>query len=82
MYFRSLLALCASVLFSHAATAAPTQLLRFPDVCTNHVAFVYAGDIHVVGRAGGQARRLTSHAGLELFPKFSPDCRWIAFSAE
>ncbi len=82
MSFRPLLTLCASVLFMQAATAAPTQLLRFPDVCSNQVAFVYAGDIHLVGRAGGAARRLTSHAGLELFPKFSPDCRWIAFSAE
>ena len=32
--------------------------------------------------AGGAAHRLTSHAGLELFPKISPDGQWIAFSAE
>jgi len=66
----------------HAETDGNTRLLRFPDVCANQIAFVYAGDIYTVARAGGEARRLTSHAGLELFPKFSPDCRWIAFSAE
>jgi tricorn protease len=32
--------------------------------------------------SGGEARRITSHPGLELFPKFSPDGRWIAFSAQ
>ena len=33
-------------------------------------------------RAGGSARRLTSAPGAELFPKFSPDGRSIAFTAE
>jgi tricorn protease len=46
------------------------------------IAFVYAGDIWTVAASGGTARRLTSHPGLELFPKFSPDGRWIAFSGE
>jgi len=31
---------------------------------------------------GGDARRLTSHVGDEIFPKFSPDGRWIAFTGE
>jgi tricorn protease len=59
-----------------------TRLLRYPDVSKTHVAFVYAGDIYVVGRNGGTALRLTSGEGLELYPKFSPDGNWIAFSAE
>ena len=46
------------------------------------MAFVYAGDIWTVGANGGEARRLTSHEGLELFPKISPDGKWIAFSGE
>ena len=32
--------------------------------------------------SGGNAKRLTSHPGIELFPKISPDGKWIAFSAE
>ena len=68
-----------------AALAAPahadTRLLRFPDVSDTHVAFVHAGDIYTVPRTGGVATRLTSHDGLELFPKFSPDGTQIAFSA-
>jgi tricorn protease len=58
------------------------RLLRFPDIHGDTIAFVYAGDIWTVPASGGTARRLTSHAGLELFPKFSPDGRWIAFSGE
>jgi tricorn protease len=58
------------------------RLLRFPDINKNLVAFVYAGDIWTVSANGGEARRLTSHEGLELFPKISPDGKWIAFSAE
>lgn len=58
------------------------RMLRFPDINGNMVAFVYAGDIWTVEATGGNARRLTSHEGLELFPKISPDGKWIAFSAE
>jgi tricorn protease len=58
------------------------RMMRFPDINNNLVAFVYAGDIWTVSSDGGEARRLTSHAGLELFPKISPDGKWIAFSGE
>ncbi|MHC1778349.1 MAG: PDZ domain-containing protein [Lentimicrobium sp.] len=58
------------------------RLLRFPDINKNLVAFAYAGDIWTVDATGGNARRLTSHEGIELFPKISPDGKWIAFSAE
>lgn len=59
-----------------------TLLLRFPDISATQVSFVHGGDIYVAPRNGGRATRLTSHSGEELFPKFSPDGRWIAFSAE
>jgi tricorn protease len=59
-----------------------SRLLRFPDIYKDKIAFVYAGDIWIVESNGGTARRLTSHKGMELFPKFSPDGEWIAFSAE
>lgn len=58
------------------------RLLRFPDINKDLIAFVYAGDIWIVPAAGGEAKRLTSHKGLELFPKISPDGKWIAFSGE
>jgi tricorn protease len=64
--------------------AAPpeTHLMRFPDIWHDQVAFVYAGDIWVASTRGGQARRLTAHPGDELYPKFSPDGKWIAFTGQ
>jgi tricorn protease len=58
------------------------RLLRFPDIHRDFVVFVYGGDIWRAPVAGGPAYRLTSHTGLELFPKISPDGQWIAFNAE
>jgi len=76
-----LLAIC--LLLSSAAFALQdARLLRFPDISKDLVAFVYAGDIWSVPAAGGAARKLTNHPGLELFPKISPDGKWIAYSAE
>ena len=48
-----------------------SRLLRFPDIHKDKIAFVFAGDIWIVESDGGTARRLTSHKGMELFPKFS-----------
>ncbi len=59
-----------------------TRLMRYPDINKNLIAFVYAGDIWSVDAKGGDAIRLTSHKGMELFPKISPDGQWIAFSGE
>ena len=59
-----------------------TRLLRFPDIHENRVVFVYAGDLYIALTDGGAAVRLTSHAGLEQFPKFSPDGSKVAYSAE
>ncbi len=74
---------CLLVIASSAtAQDGGARLLRFPDISNGSIAFVYAGDIWTVPAAGGVARQLTSHEGQELFPKYSPDGRWIAFSAE
>jgi len=46
------------------------------------VVFVYGGDLWTVKTRGGIATRLTAHPGLELFPKYSPDGKWIAFTGQ
>src|SRR5205807_616149 len=46
------------------------------------IAFTYAGDLYTVPSAGGVARRLTNHEGFEMFPRFSPDGKWIAFTGQ
>ena len=72
-------------IFAAGAWAAPegqTHLLRYADVSKDNVVFAYAGDLWIAPRAGGAAKRLTSYTGDELFPKFSPDGKWIAFTGE
>jgi len=65
-----------------SAQDAGTRLLRYPDIHGDTIVFVYAGDLWTVGTEGGAARRLTSDPGMELFPKFSPDGKWIAFTGQ
>src|ERR1700752_1215298 len=57
-------------------------LFRKPTVSKTQIAFSYGGDLWVVERAGGEARRLTSDAGIEIDPVFSPDGTMIAFTGE
>jgi tricorn protease len=76
------LAVATCVFLSFASHAAATKLLRFPDVCHDRIVFSYAGDLWTVGTRGGTAVRLTSNPGLELFGKFSPDGRYIAFTGQ
>ncbi|HUK14701.1 MAG TPA: S41 family peptidase [Thermoanaerobaculaceae bacterium] len=72
-----------TVLWLAASVAsAQTKLLRFPAVHGDRVAFCYAGDIWTAPVAGGTATRITAHPGLELFPHFSPDGKWIAFTGQ
>lgn len=64
--------------------AAPDEarLLRFPAIHGDQIVFTYAGDLYTVASKGGIARRLTSHPGFEMFPRFSPDGTQIAFTAQ
>src|SRR5262245_5937500 len=61
---------------------AAARLLRFPTLSKDAIAFVYAGDVWSVPRAGGLARQITSDPGIELLPHFSPDGKWIAFTGQ
>lgn len=61
---------------------AQTKLLRFPDVYGDRVVFSYASDLWTASASGGNAVRLTAHPGMEVFGKFSPDGKWIAFTGQ
>src|SRR5688500_13319976 len=74
-----------SVLLATAITAAvPAQgkrLLRHPTVSRELVAVAYAGELWVVSRGGGQARRGSAARGAVIDPYLSPDGTLIASSA-
>lgn len=64
------------------APADETLLLQQPTVSDRQVVFVYAQDLWIADRDGGDARRLTASPGRESDPYFSPDGEWIAYSAQ
>jgi tricorn protease len=75
--------------FAPVAQAQPTsparldaRMMRQPTVSATQIAFVYAGDIWVVDKAGGVAVRLSSPKGEESFPRFSPDGSLLAFTGD
>ncbi|MFQ5927039.1 MAG: PDZ domain-containing protein [Terriglobia bacterium] len=55
-------------------------LVRQPTVSRTHVVFVFADDLWIVAREGGDARRLTIGVGIESSPVFSPDGSLVAFT--
>lgn len=71
--------LCLSATMMAADEA---RLLRFPATNGTDIVFSYAGDLYKVGINGGEAKRLTSHLGYEMFPRFSPDGKTIAFTGQ
>ncbi len=57
-------------------------LMRNPTLSRTQIVFVYAGDLWIVSRNGGEASRLTTGEGTETNPYFSPDGTMIAFTGE
>lgn len=72
----AVIALCGA-----GAAKAETLMLGDPALSAGQMAFTYAGDIWLAARNGANPRRLTSHAADEMRPRFSPDGRMIAYSA-
>jgi tricorn protease len=70
------------VLSISGQSAEEARLLRFPAISHDQIVFTYAGDLYTVSTDGGVARKLTSHTGIEMFPRFSPDGTQIAFTGQ
>ena len=73
----SLMALFAS---ASALAQIDAGLFRYPDVSANEIVFTYANDLWIMPKTGGTAVKLSSPAGVEIFPKFSSDGKSIAFT--
>ncbi len=77
-----LLALSFLIPFVHVNGQEEARLLRFPAIHGDRIVFSYAGDLFTVESDGGLARKLTSHEGYEMFPRFSPDGTLVAFTGQ
>ena len=78
------LLILAFIIFAHNPLSAQDEarLLRFPAIYDNQIVFTYAGDLYTVAAEGGIARKLTNHEGYEMFARFSPDGKTIAFTGQ
>jgi tricorn protease len=74
-----------TIAFASAGSASAAEvhpgMLRFPDVSSSQIVFIYDNDVWIAPKEGGVAVPLSSPAGMETFPRFSPDGSKIAYSA-
>src|SRR5262245_48989732 len=73
---------CAFAFTAPLFAQTDARLLRFPAIYGDQIVFSHAGDLYTVSAAGGTARKITSDIGYEMFPRFSPDGKWIAFTGQ
>lgn len=76
------LALFALLLLPAAAFAKEARLVRYPHYHEGRVAFSYLGDVWVADEDGRNVQRLTVNRARDVYPRFSPDGKWIAFSSD
>jgi tricorn protease len=76
------LALFALLVFSATASAKEARLVRYPHYHEGRVAFSYLGDVWVADEDGRNVQRLTVNRARDVYPRFSPDGKWIAFSSD
>jgi tricorn protease len=73
-FLSSALLVLAPLVSAHAA------LPRFPQPFGDKIVFVANGNVWSVPKSGGTAVRLTSAPGQDMFPRVSPDGKWIAYT--
>jgi tricorn protease len=76
-----LLLLSALFLVNSASGQISAKLMRTMDVSDTQITFVYGGDIWIMPKTGGTAIQVTHSPGEESWPRFSPDGKWIAYTA-
>ena len=67
---------------SFVATAKEARLVRYPHYHQGRITFGYLGDIWTADETGQNVQRLTVHKARDVYPRFSPDGKWIAFSSD
>ncbi len=76
-----LLLFCSLFLFSNIYGQISAKLMQYADVSNTQITFVYGGDIWIMPKTGGTATQVTHSPGEESWPRFSPDGKYIAFTA-
>jgi len=64
------------------AQAEPIKFARYPHVSQGKLVFSYHGDVWIANDNGSSPSRLTAHVARDVFPRLSPDGKWVAFSSD
>ncbi|HSL22273.1 MAG TPA: S41 family peptidase [Vicinamibacterales bacterium] len=75
-------ALAAALALVPRADAAEAKLVRYPHYRAGQITFTYLADVWVADENGRNLRRVTVHRARDVYPRFSPDGQWIAFSSD
>ncbi len=65
-----------------AASSREVKLVRYPHYHQGKIVFTYLGDIWIADETGQNVKRLTVHKARDVYPRFSPDGKWVAFSSD
>ena len=77
--------LFATALFLFSAIAVfarEARLVRYPHYHNGRIVFTYLGDIWTADENGQNVQRLTVNRARDVYGRFSPDGKWIAFSSD
>lgn len=77
--------LFAIAIFLFAAISAfgrEARLVRYPHYHNGRIVFTYLGDIWTADENGQNIQRLTVNRARDVYGRFSPDGKWIAFSSD
>src|SRR5688500_17538061 len=73
----------AIILFAAiSAFSREARLVRYPHYHNGRIVFSYLGDIWTADENGQNIQRLTVNRARDVYGRFSPDGKWIAFSSE
>ena len=73
----------ATLLFAAiSAFGREARLVRYPHYHNGRVVFTYLGDIWTADENGQNIQRLTVNRARDVYGRFSPDGKWIAFSSD
>ena len=75
-------ALLVAYCLSFVAFGREAKLVRYPHYHQGRIVFTYLGDIWTADENGQNIKRVTVHRARDVYPRFSPDGQWIAFSSD
>lgn len=64
------------------AAGREAKLVRYPHYNHGRIAFTYLADIWTADEDGKNIKRITANKARDVYPRFSPDGKWIAFSSD